>query len=210
MSKVSFSSSSRLFHLVFYPDSESYDATSVLSLLVAGVAFVERWAYCLHDSDVDEKHNPLKPHYHLVLSCKYPVKYSRVVSTFGLPESSMSLPDAKSGSRTFRGLVRYLIHADNSNKHQYSISDIVSNFDVSDYFDSASSDAASCAFLDLLEYMSDHQCTRRSVAVYAASNGLLGYYHRFYKMLWDIRDAEAWLGSDRLSSIFGNDVNNND
>ena len=51
----------RKWELVLYPDSDSYDVSSVLADL-AGV--FDQWAYILHDSDVDADGNLKKPHYH--------------------------------------------------------------------------------------------------------------------------------------------------
>lgn len=197
MPKVSFSSSSRLFHLVFYPDSSSYSATSVLDSC-SKLVFCSQYAYILHDSDKNDDDTLKKAHYHLVLSCKYPVTYSRVLNSLGLPESSMTLPDANSKARTFRSMVRYLVHADNSKKFQYSLDQISSNFDFSKFFDDASIDKASSAFLDLLEFMSQKGQTRRSIALYAASSGLIGYYRQYYHILWDIVIHEDYSKPDNL------------
>lgn len=197
MSKVSFNSSSRLFHLVFYPDSTSYYATSVLDQLVVSVVdsdslpFLDKWAYILHDKD-EEDGVLKKSHYHLVLSCKYPVRYSQILKVFDLPESSMTLPDANSKSRTYRMMVRYLVHADSPKKFQYSLDEIKSNFDITSYFDSVSSDTASSAFVELLDFLSRPDTTRRSMALYAASCGLIGYYRQYYRILWDIREYEEF------------------
>lgn len=190
MSKVSLSAQSRNFHLVLYPDSESYFTTEVLFQSVVNYQACSKWAHCLHDKDVDKEGSPLKPHYHLVINCKYPVKYKDLLASLALPESSISLPSAGSKTRTFRSMVRYLIHADSPKKYQYDIGDIASNFDVSSYFDDASVDNASQAFVDLLDFMSDRHHSRRDIALYAASSGILGYYRQYYRILWDIRDYE--------------------
>lgn len=192
MSKVSFSSTSRLFHLVLYPDATNYDFLQVLNDKVVNLKFCSKWAWSLHDQDVNDDGSLKKSHAHLVLSCKYPVRYKDVLSALGLPDSSMTLPDEFSKARSFRSMVRYLVHADNSKKFQYDISSISANFDFSSFFDSASSDKASSAFLELLDFMSQPGVTRRQIAVYASSCGLLGYYRQYYKILWDIIDHERF------------------
>lgn len=192
MSKVSISSQSRTFHLVLYPDSDTYDTTHILSDSVVNLKWCSKWAYALHDRDLDDRGLPKKSHIHLVLSAKYPVKYSDVLTKLGLPDSSIYLPEKSKTGVTYRTMVRYLIHADVSKKYQYDMSCIESNFDISEYFDLASQDRASSAFLDLLEFILDkHKSnSRRSVAVYAAQNGLLGYYRQYYTILWDIFYSE--------------------
>lgn len=190
MSKVSFSSSSRNFHLVLYPDSTTYDLLQILSDRVVNFKPCSKWAFSVHDQDVNDDGTAKKLHYHLVLACKYPVRYKDVLSALGLPESSMTLPDANSKTRTFRSMVRYLIHADSPKKFQYDVGAISSNFDVSSFFSDSSGDKTADAFLELLDFMSQKTSNRRSIALYAASTGLLGYYRQYYKILWDIIDYE--------------------
>lgn len=192
MSKVSFSSSSRNFHLVLYPDASNYVFLQVICENVVNLKSCSKWAYCIHDKDVNDDGSEKKAHAHLVISCKYPVRYKDIISSLGVPESSMTLPDEHSKVRTFRSMVRYLVHADSPKKYQYDIQLISSNFDVSPYFDDASSDKASGAFMELLEFMSLSSSTRRSVAMYAASCGLLGYYRQYYRILWDIIEYESF------------------
>lgn len=190
MSKVSLSSSSRNFHLVLYPDASNYTFLQVIAENVVNLKSCSKWAHCIHDMDTNDDGSLKKAHCHLVLSCKYPVRYKDILSALGVPESAMTLPDEHSKTRTFRSMVRYLVHADSPKKYQYDIQLISSNFDVSQYFDDASSDKSSSAFLELLDFMSLPSSNRRSVALYAASCGLLGYYRQYYRILWDIIDYE--------------------
>lgn len=198
MSKVSFSSSSRNFHLVLYPDSTTYDLLQVLSENVVNLKFCSKWAFAVHDQDQNDDGSLKKSHYHLVISCKYPVRYCDVLSKLGLPESSMTLPDVNSKTRTFRSMVRYLVHADSPKKYQYEIASISANFDTSSFFDDASGNDASSAFLELLDFMSQKTSSRRSVALYAASCGLLGYYRQYYRVLWDIIEHESWYEKNNV------------
>lgn len=200
MSKVSFSSQSRLFHLVIYSDSSSYSTTDILKKC-SQLQCCSRWAWCLHDKDLNDDGELKKAHIHLVLQCKYPVKYSFIVSSLGCVESSVTLPNAFSKTRTFRSLVRYLIHADSPKKYQYEISDIHCNFDLSSYFDEISVDLHASAFMDLLDFMSTSGVTRRNVAVYACQSGLITYYRMYYTILWDIffsEDVSARINYENL------------
>lgn len=190
MSKVSLSSQSRNFHFVLYPDSESYFTTKVLFDSVVNLNFCSKWAYCLHDKDVSDDGQLLKPHYHLVISCKYPVRYTDILKKLELPESSVSLPVEGKSLKSFRSMVRYLVHADSPKKYQYDLSEIGSSFDVSEYFDSGSNDTVSSAFVDLLNFMSDRKHNRRDIALFAVQSGYIGYYRQYYRILWDIIDYE--------------------
>lgn len=203
MPKVLLSSKSRLFHFVIYPDSSSYDGTNFLKSFDPSSRFVPffpmevDFAYILHDSDVDDLGSPLKSHYHLVLRLSSPRSYLSVCKTLGLPTSSVSLPDSdRSSNLSFRYMSRYLIHLDSPKKYQYNPSSVISNFDISQYFDVASSDRQSSAFLELLELVLLPSSTKRSVAVYAAQSGLLSYYRMYYRILWDIsyeNDIKGWM-----------------
>lgn len=205
MSKVSLSSQSRNFHFVLYPDSATYFTTKVLFDSVVNLSYCSKWAYCLHDKDLSDDGSPLKPHYHLVVSCKYPVRYCDILSKLGLPDSSVSLPDEKRSLRSFRSMVRYLVHADSPKKYQYDLSEVGSSFDISEYFDSSVSDSGSSAFVDLLKFMDDKSHTRRDIALYAVQSGYLGYYRQYYRILWDIKDYEDYKCYYRDKSIEGVD-----
>lgn len=190
MPKVSFDSSSRNFHLVLYPDASNYTFLQVVEENVVNLKFCSKWAWSFHDADLNDDGSEKKKHAHLVLSCKYPVRYKDVISALGVPSSSMTLPDEHSKTRTFRSMVRYLIHADSPKKYQYSLDSIHANFDISTFFSDYSADKSSSAFMELLEFMSQKGVTKRSVAMYACSCGLIGYYRQYYRILWDIIDYE--------------------
>lgn len=201
MSKVSFSSQSRNFHLVLYPDASNYTLLQVLDEFVVNLKFCSKWAWAVHDSDVNDDGSFKKSHCHLVLSCKYPVRYCDVLSSLGLPHSSMTLPDEHSKTRTFRSMVRYLIHADSPKKYQYDFDSIHANFDCSSFFSDSSSDKSSSSFLELLDFMSTGRPTRRSVALYAASCGLIGYYRQYYRILWDIIETEDFSSRENQRNL---------
>lgn len=208
MSKVSLSSQSRNFHLVLYPDSATYLTTWVLWDGVVNLKYCSKYAFCLHDKDEDEEGNLKKAHYHLVLSCKYPVKYSDLLNHLELPSNCVTLPDSKHSPRSYRDMVRYLIHADSPKKYQYEIDNITANFDLSTFFDADSQDKAGSAFVDLLDFMSVKTHTRRDIALFAVQSGLIGYYRQYYRILWDIVDQEdfsSWRSA--LNVLDGIDIN---
>lgn len=206
MSKVSLSSSSRNFHFVLYPDATNYVLLQVLADSVVNLKYCNKWAYCRHDQDINDDGTLKKAHFHLVVSCKYPVRYKDILSALGLPENSVNLPDHGSGIHTYRSMVRYLIHADSPKKFQYDLDSISSNFDLSDYFDEASAQKGSSAFLELLDFMSDRSHNRRAVAIFAASSGLLGYYRQYYRILWDIIEFEEYKSYFRSKENYEFDI----
>lgn len=105
---------SRNFHGVVYPDSDSYDCSDVLSRL----AQFSDFAYILHDQDMDENGELKKPHYHWLVARDTPAPLSTMVNALGVPENSVEF------CRSYRAFLRYMIHADEPTKHQYSPDDV--------------------------------------------------------------------------------------
>lgn len=125
---------------VLYPDSEIYDCEKVLERIKD---FFELSCWCLHDKDTDENGELKKPHYHWV--------GQRSACTLDFVATSLELsPNSIEYCRKFKRSVRYLIHADNLGKFQYSQSDIVSSFDVSRYFQGESEAADMETLVDFL------------------------------------------------------------
>lgn len=106
---------SRNFQGVVYPDSDSYDCDKVLSLLPSVFA---DYAYILHDQDVDEEGVLKKPHYHWLGTWSTPLTIGNVAKKLGVPENSVEF------CRSYRAFLRYMIHADEPTKHQYSPDDV--------------------------------------------------------------------------------------
>lgn len=99
---------SRFFDLLLYPDCDHHN--DVLSVVKdSGIDFCG----IIHDKDVDEAGNIKKAHIHLVL-WGVQTSISSLSSRLELPENYISIR----GTRVSR--LRYLVHADNPEKYQYS------------------------------------------------------------------------------------------
>lgn len=86
----------------------------------------------LHDKDANPNHEMKKPHYHVLL--KFPTKKSYLqISSIALRLGSKAPCEPVDN---FEGYLRYLIHIDNPEKYQYSITDIIPlcGLDVESYF----------------------------------------------------------------------------
>ena len=107
----------RSFAGTLYPDSESYDCETLLSIIRS--KFID-WAYILHDKDVDENGELKKLHIHWV--GRATPRCLSVVSNFlGLPENDIVVV------KNFDNMVMYLIHLNDIDKFQYSPDDVESN-----------------------------------------------------------------------------------
>lgn len=108
---------SRYYAFLVYPDSTSID--SVIYYLEEE-AYIDYILSPLHTDNVDDG---AKPHYHLILCFQNPVSES-TIERIGERVSSVSKFFAITNPI---GCTRYLVHADNPEKKQYSISDVRSH-----------------------------------------------------------------------------------
>lgn len=105
---------SRYWTILVYPESAPEDWEDIL----AGLTY----CYKLHDHDVVKSTGELKKaHFHVVLAFDGPTTYNVVKEL----TDSLKSPIPKA-VRSLRGMIRYLIHADQPNKYQYKREDIVS------------------------------------------------------------------------------------
>lgn len=149
----------RKWELVLYPDSDSYDVSSVLAGLVC---VFDQWAYILHDSDVDADGNPKKPHYHFYGKCADKLTASGIAYRVHVPESACRVVSR------WKGALRYLVHADNPEKHQYDVSDISANFPLAGIFTMSDDMQA----VRIFAYISDTRCTSvTTLTRWAIQNG---------------------------------------
>lgn len=111
----------RAFTGILYPDSTTYDCQELLDML--GVVF-EKWGYILHDRDFTADGEVKKAHYHWVGYRKAPITVKTVANSFGLRETEVEF-----AKRGWQACSQYLIHANDDSKYQYSIDDVVCNYD---------------------------------------------------------------------------------
>lgn len=95
---------------------------------------IEKYAYILHDKDIDENGNPVSPHFHIIL--KFNKDDGRtlkhVSSWFGIEEQYVSKSTSKSKNK-YQDMCKYLIHMGKEDKHQYDPSLVHANFDYNNF-----------------------------------------------------------------------------
>lgn len=148
----------RVFSGVVYPDSESYNCVQVLETLKSKF---KEWAYCLHDSDINDDGELKKPHIHWV-GRGDPRTLSAVAKFLCLKENEVEL------GKNFKALIQYLIHLNNPEKAQYSIEDVVTNIsDIGNMLRNLSEGqlckdlaSAKCrmSWYDLIQYAIENDC----------------------------------------------------
>lgn len=79
-----------------------------------------KWAYICHDQDKSAEHK----HFHYVLMFDSPRSFSSIANDLEIPVTMLQKVYSK------KGILDYLTHENDPNKYHYSLSDIVSNFDI--------------------------------------------------------------------------------
>ena len=139
----------RIFTGVLYPDSKSYDCRDMLKIL--GGVFDE-FAYISHDADVDAAGHSKKVHIHWLGRLQNPTTIGGISLRTTLPAH-----DIEAG-KSFKALVRYLVHLDDPDKAQYDPASVTSTFDLNKYLrNSKENDAEKAA--KLLQFIIETHCT---------------------------------------------------
>ena len=161
------------FFGVLYPDAENYDCQAVLDSLT--VVFAD-WAYISHDMDTTPEGELKKAHIHWVGirrtddGKESPCSVDTVAGALGVPARDIEY------CKSVKSAVRYLIHADDADKFQYSISAIQCNFSLDKYFRdrSMSNDARR-----ILEYiMGNHPRTVMELSGWCLDNNCWSEFRR--------------------------------
>ena len=124
-------SRTRNWTIVVYPESAPKNWREILGDLHIG------WLVSpLHDKDVNPDGETKKAHWHVVLIFDNKKSYDQIKSISDKLNAPVPQP-----VQSLRGMVRYLVHLDNPEKHQYDRADIENHGvdDIAKYFMTASS-----------------------------------------------------------------------
>lgn len=123
----------RNWTLIVYEDSAPKNWRDVIAGLHVP-AFISPY----HDKDVTAKGEPKKPHWHVVL-CFKGKKSVAQIQAISDQLSGVKVKWEECAVGDLDGMVRYLVHFDDADKHQYDIGDIeaFSGADVLSHFASA-------------------------------------------------------------------------
>lgn len=150
---------SRKFSGVFYLESENYDADAVVQTLQE---YFDEWAWIVHDKDIAEDGSVKKPHVHWVGSVANPIPLTTVSNRLTVP------PQFVEFVKSWKGAVRYLVHASNPEKTQYTVDEVHANFEVGRLI-ARNEDVQ---FLMILEYLDKNPFLDfNELAHWAAKNG---------------------------------------
>lgn len=105
---------SRSWNLILYRDSDTYDFDEVIFNIMSKT---DKYYIIEHQAEEETKKN----HVHCVIYLKDAKTLSAVSKFFGVEENYFE------PTKDITASVRYLIHADNPSKKQYSVDDVISN-----------------------------------------------------------------------------------
>lgn len=199
MSKNSTNERSLAFVMFLYEENEHFSEclTTIKNC---------QYAMIKHDSDLwtDDKVNgthkeyckernikvgdPVKTHYHIVIKNDNARWLSSIQKSFiYIPKNDIQV------CHNFRGAIRYLIHADDPNKYQYSFSSIDTNMlDIvgKQFLDKVDSDSVATG---IINFINDNlgYCDESDVIKYLQSIGHPSYYPRYRNMVVDLLKIKA-------------------
>lgn len=143
----------RVFTGTLYPDSTSYDCDVRLQVLKD--TFPE-FATCIHDRDVTSDGQLKKAHIHWVGRLKNATTISGIAARLALK------PNEIEAGRSFKALVRYLIHLDDPDKAQYDSASIKATFAVDKYLKNPKEEDSEKA-AKILGFIVETHCTSMMV-----------------------------------------------
>lgn len=85
------------------------------------------WGCIIHNKDIKDG-QPVGDHLHVAIEFINPRSINSIADEFSIPSHMIEV------TRSPRAIFRYLIHRDNPEKAQYSVSDILANFNYASYF----------------------------------------------------------------------------
>lgn len=92
---------------------------------------ISKFAYILHDKDLDEQGNLKHPHWHICLRFVDSQDTKYVARWFGIEEQYVN----KSKSGRFEDMLLYLTHKNASEKYQYSCDEVRANIDYKNFIE---------------------------------------------------------------------------
>lgn len=112
---------------------------------------IEKYAYILHDKDIDENNKLVKPHIHLILKFKNDDgrELRHIAAWFDIEEQYVNKSTSKSKNK-FLDMCKYLVHMGKEEKYQYSLSEVHSNFDYESFVNQKPREQRKQEIIDLI------------------------------------------------------------
>lgn len=125
------------FTLELYPESETLQFDTIMEIVKSTSFYSCKYYYILHDKDYNKKTGEIKKaHYHLLIKLDNAISIEKIIKALINERGSQeAIENDFSIVKSFKGMVRYLIHKDNPEKEQYKLEEVVTNDrNISYYF----------------------------------------------------------------------------
>ena len=118
---------------------------------------IEKYAYILHDKDIDENGKAVSPHYHVIIQLNRNDgrELKHIASWFQVDVQYVSKSTSKSKHK-FQDMAKYLTHI-GQDKYQYDSSEVHANFDYDAFVNQISSSQKKLEIICKLVYNNLHQ-----------------------------------------------------
>lgn len=111
-----------------YVNQLTYQSFDEAMAIAKATPAIRKVAGIIHDQCVNANGEPVKPHFHIMCQLHDNVPIEYIAKWFGVEPERIQKIKAPSYAKA----LPYLIHINKPNKHQYSASDVVANFDYDD------------------------------------------------------------------------------
>lgn len=180
----------RKFSGTFYPDSETYNADDVIQTIQE---YFDEWAWIIHDKDVDENGELKKPHVHWVGSIANPVPLTTIANRLTVPEQFVEFV------KSWKGSIRYLVHASNPEKAQYDVEAVHANFEVGKFI----ARGPEVQLIMILKHIDENPgIDFRELIMWAAENGCSSQLIRAGYLIKEVMKAPSRPGKPVVAPDF--------
>ena len=106
---------------------EHFPTIEIIEEICKGHETIKKYAICLHDQDKNDKDEPLKPHYHVILHFGRTQDTANCEKWFNCSGSAVEKIKGR-----WKDALLYIIHRNAPEKYQYPVESVKSNFDYAD------------------------------------------------------------------------------
>lgn len=165
----------RTFMIMIYPDDVNF-----IEYLENIVSKYDKYAYITHNKDIEDGTGEIKKcHMHVVLYFKNKKELSELAKEIGIAENYIKVWDSKIKA------IRYLVHADNNDKYQYSAEEVIGTL-KSDLVRSLNDGYEVMVITEILEFIdTTPQLSYRGLTKWVLQKG---YYAEFRRSQGIIRE----------------------
>lgn len=89
-----------------------------------------RWAFILHDMDINEYGEKKTPHYHLYMETEKVTRVSTIINQLAKRLELDTLAISCDKCNSTEGAIQYLIHLNDKDKYQYGLEEVKSNIEI--------------------------------------------------------------------------------